>query len=109
MHVQSGGNYAGNTLRDLDRALGTSPLHQALHGFRIPLKVELCSWHTVEREQTMVLPHVLFSVMCHEYPEEFQRKMVGPRGAMEQFWTDMVLGDCVMKAIILELLSLDVV
>ena len=89
--MQPPGRYAGNTLRDLELALGNSPLHQAVHRFRMPLKSELCSWVTVEREQSMLLPHVVFATLCHDYPDEFQAKMLGPSGATEKFWADMVV------------------
>lgn len=84
------GRWAGNTLRDLEIALGKAPLLRAIHGFRTPLKSELCSWATVEREQSMILPHILFATMYTDHPGEFFSTLVGEAGKMEQFWADMV-------------------
>ena len=88
--IGSEGRWAGNTLRDLNTALGKAPLHQAIHRFRTPLKSELCSWAVVEREQSIVLPHLVFATLCKDHPGEFQSTMVGEAGAMERFWADMV-------------------
>lgn len=89
-HVPFGGKYAGNTFRDLERRLGHTPLHQSLHKFRIPMKSELYSLVTTEREQQMILPHVVFATLCEDRPDDFRRLMLGPPGATQKFWDDMV-------------------
>ncbi len=89
--MPSPGKYTGNTYRDLDKKLGNAPLHKSLHKFRTPMKSELCSLATTEREQQMLLPHVAFATLCEDHPDDFRRLMLGPPGAMQKFWDDMAL------------------
>ena len=93
LRSESVGRYAGNTLRDLNKKLGAAPLHEAAHRFRTPMKAELCGLHTTEREQTLLLPHVVFAVMHRDYPSEFKKKLLGPPAALEKFWSEMVVVD----------------
>lgn len=57
--------------------------------FYTPIKSEVMPLVSHECQQQLVLPHVVFSTLFHSYPDEFQRKMAGSPGEMQQFWEDM--------------------
>ena len=40
--------------------------------------------------QTMLLPHVMFSLLFHKYRDSFDRLVLGTEGAVHQFWEDTV-------------------
>jgi hypothetical protein len=90
-NIGCGGQYAGNTLRDLNIKLGKAPLHDAMHRFRIPLKSDICALGTIDREQTLILPHIVFATLYHAHRSDWETVISGPPGALERFWSDMVL------------------
>lgn len=91
----SAGNQPQNVARDIDAALQMSSLDLCA-----PLFVPC--WCTDRRRNPprltkhklpLMLPHEILSCLYNLYPDEFNKRMLGPPGTLESFWSDVQSDD----------------
>lgn len=80
----SSGKHSRNCHPELLRKLPPSPLAPETLLFTLPMKTGSLGFRMVE--QTMILPHVWFSMMYNHFPGAFRERVIGPEGAVEAFW-----------------------
>ena len=87
--IGDGGAYQGNCNRDLLRQLAPSRLYNL--NFRMPLRILGSALNSPAFffKQSMLLPHVLFSVMGNHYPAAFAKLMCPSRQRLQEFWGNM--------------------
>ena len=82
------GKYPGNMHRDLVNLSGKPQLSSAISPYFLKLKVS----KVVSRDMAVdfLLPHKLFSCICHNLPSAFQTSLLGGTATrIQQFWTEM--------------------
>ena len=81
-----GGQYERNCNAELLKKLPDIGLTPETSTFRLPMALPGAGFKMVE--QSLLLPHELFSLMFQHYPAAFQERVVGKPGALEEFWQE---------------------
>jgi len=88
--IGASGACVNNTYRDLQRKLSSPKLAEASFDFMLPMKSPLCKYVVQEYPQTVLLPHVMFSIMYQHHRPQFQTKFLGHSTALDDFWASQV-------------------
>ena len=74
--IGASGSSECNAFRDLKHQLADSKLAAATFSFMLPMKSPLCRFVMSNYPQELLLPHDMFSIMFHSYPDEFATKLL---------------------------------
>ena len=83
------GAHAQNCLNEMDKCLKKPSLSKAVGQISVPVKVDENT--NVMQEQSFLDPHAAFSVIYHDTPKAFLKRICGDDvSRIPQFWSDMV-------------------
>ena len=83
----SEGKYPGNMQNEMQkRCLPDSKMTPA---FRTQMPMQIRKGVVASREQAIILPHVMFSDLYHQYPKAWKTKVVPSVENLEGFWAAM--------------------
>ena len=89
-NLGTAGRWKNNMHRELVQLLSHPALRDAEAMFELPMRARpVPSMAVCNREQTFVLPHVMFSIMYHKHRENWETHVRGSRPRQAQFWDDM--------------------
>ena len=86
--IRTSGAHPQNAMQHLKNKLAVPKLAAATYKFDCVVKSPACRFVLEARQQEVLLPHEVFHILYHEFPEEFDKRLRGHPGILESFWAN---------------------
>ena len=80
--IGTSGAHPQNAMRDSKKKLAVPKLAAATYKFDCVVKSPACRFVLEARQQEVLLPHEVFHILYHEFPEEFDKWLRGHPGIL---------------------------